>query len=77
MAWICGKCEKICEQIEVDEGGYEEFWGSQVWHSAFSDVSDCCNDDCHTLKDWISNGWDIPTDEAVLEAFYDEGVLQR
>ena len=75
MATICGKCNKICESIEVDEGGYEEFWGSKVWHSQFSDVSDCCNDDCYSLKEWIRNGWGIPTDPDTREYFHDEGLL--
>ena len=77
MAWICGKCEKICEKMEVDEGGWEEFWGAKVWHHQYTDVSNCCQDDCYTLKEWIRNGWDIPTDEEVLEAFYDEGILEH
>jgi len=75
MTWICGECSKICEQIKVDEGGYEEYWGGQVWHAQYSDVSDCCNDDCYTLKDWISNGWPIPTDHETREYFHDEGLL--
>jgi hypothetical protein len=77
MAWICGKCERICEQIEVDQGGYEEWWGAEVWMPCITDVSECCEDDAHTLKDWIENGWDIPDEFHVLEAFYDEGILQR
>ena len=76
MAWICGKCEKICEQIEVDGGGPEEFWGAIVHHAVYEDVSDCCQDSCYTLKEWIQNGWDIPADPIVMEYFVDEGIVE-
>ena len=40
--YICNDCEKECDLIEVDEGGYEEFWGQPVWHEQLTDYSDCC-----------------------------------
>ncbi len=41
-ALICEGCDRICESIEIDEGGYEEVWGAKMWHSQKVDVSDCC-----------------------------------
>lgn len=38
----CTKCGEICDLIEVDEGGYEEWWGARVWRQDFTDYSDCC-----------------------------------
>lgn len=75
MAHICGKCDRVCEKIEIDDGGYEEVWGAQVWTPAFSDVSDCCLDDCHTLKEWIVAGWAIPKELETQEHFRSEGLL--
>ena len=41
----CLKCNGLFahdELVEVDHGGYEEFWGAKVWRSEFTDCSPCC-----------------------------------
>ena len=57
---ICGKCEQLCEVVSIDAGGYEEWWGSKVWHEQLEDVSECCHDDAHTPEEWRENHWDTP-----------------
>ena len=58
--YICGKCEKQCDMVEHDYGGYEEVWGRPVWVEAWEHVSDCCEDACYTLEEWIENEWSTP-----------------
>ena len=74
MTHICGKCDQLCDVIDVDQGGYENFWGAKVWHEQMETVSECCHDDAYTLKEWLKEGFEIPND--CVEAFADEGLLQ-
>lgn len=45
VRYQCLKCDKLCDVVSIDEGGYENFWGASVWHQAWSDVSECCQDE--------------------------------
>lgn len=48
----CLQCGNECELEQRDDGGYEEFWGAQVWHTQLTDVSDCCHsDDIEEIED--------------------------
>jgi len=38
----CNECNHICDLVERDDGGYEEFWGAKVWHAQYTTVTDCC-----------------------------------
>jgi hypothetical protein len=44
---ICENCKKEADLIDVDQGGYEEWWGDQVWHAVFVTVTVCCDS-----EDW-------------------------
>ena len=44
--YVCSKCKKPCESLEIDEG-FEpsEFWGAIDHRRMVITVSDCCQDD--------------------------------
>ena len=39
--YVCEKCGEECELTEIDDGGWEEFWGAKVWHEQMTSYSDC------------------------------------
>ena len=47
--YVCGKCNKMCERTEVKHTDVEEFWGAPANRDSYEDLSDCCNDDAHTV----------------------------
>jgi hypothetical protein len=53
--YICLKCKSECDLHEIDEGGYEEFWGAKVWHPVFTSLSDCCHSEYREEEDGTSN----------------------
>jgi len=45
----CMKCDDLCHVEEIDAGGYEEFWGAQVWRQEWEVISECCGDEVEEL----------------------------
>lgn len=46
MRYRCSYCNSTFDaddRVEVDHGGWEEFWGAKVWHHQYVDVSPCCH----------------------------------
>ena len=44
----CYNCEITFEEddlVEVDYGGWEEFWGAKVWHHQYVDCCPKCHQD--------------------------------
>ena len=58
--YVCGKCNNMCERVEVKHTDVEEFWGAPANRDSYEDLSDCCNDDCHTVEEWVINEWPLP-----------------
>lgn len=53
----CIECGHECDLIEVDHGGWEEFWGAKVWHHQYTDVTDCCqSEDYETIEEELDDG---------------------
>lgn len=48
---VCTACDKPCEVITVDHGGYEEIWGARRWHEQLVDVSECCEEDAEQVPE--------------------------
>jgi hypothetical protein len=47
--FLCVKCDELCDVIETDVGGYEEFWGAKVWRAEYDTVSECCGAEVEEL----------------------------
>ena len=58
--WVCGKCNHICEPTEFQSSDTEEFWGAPVQRVSYETLSNCCDDDCHTVAEWLQNKWPVP-----------------
>lgn len=48
----CCACNKGCEVMERDDGGYEEVWGAKTWVSAWTDYSDCCGEEVEKIEEF-------------------------
>jgi len=59
--YICERCRRETDPVEVDDGGFEEAWGRPVWVPAFRTMSSCCRGaEAHTVQDWIDWKWTLP-----------------
>lgn len=56
---VCTECSRPCDIVEMDVGGYEEYWGAKVWCAAYEDYSDCCNSEVRELADDEPDIWEV------------------
>ena len=47
--YYCEACGSECEPVDIECGGWEEFWGAKVWHSQITTVSGCCHENYEEL----------------------------
>ncbi len=70
--YICSRCEQQCEIYRLEDVQHLEFWGRPVTLTQVDLVSECCNQEAYTPRDWRDNGWpdpDWPIEELVEHGF--------
>lgn len=52
-AYLCSKCEKVCDVIEVEDTEVSEAWGAREVQRVTFLVSECCGKDVVTVTEGL------------------------